>query len=662
MCAMDCHQHTPSYLALSIFVEKDLSMKTPASSEQKATRMHIVLPLCALLLLAMLGLQPSGHATAASSSTAEQAFTQASQESGVPVEVLKALCQMEGHMSMHAGQPSVSEGYGCMNLVHTATTDGCKALAENRGDVCTHHFTRKQIDTLGHAAQLLGVSSDQIKSDFATNIRAGAAILHEQAIAHSSTHTLPTQLPDWYDAVAAYSNATVPSTATMYADAAFKLIQSGFTATTDSGETITLAPQSVAPKHTNLSVSASATSSSSLPAGCTTAKAEYAPAINCILDQKTHDCNTTADNQPCNYESANRPQDLDISRIVIHDIEGSAQAALATFQDATSAVSTHYIVDTDGTVYQVLRNEDIGYQAGNYWYNQHSIGIEHTGFDATGYQWYNATQYLASAKLVAYLINQYHIPFNHDYIVSHGTIPSPTLGTSPNHVDPGPYWLWEYYGKLIAQQHVPLPPVSRHAGLVTLLPPTGRKPFGPNGTETQDNFNFFSLYTGPSTTSGLIPHTGNTSDITDETTNVETAISYYYSDRKLDEAGTGKIMYKIWYGELDQPDATPPNNQYAHAKQAWLAVPAGSAIEGIGSGNVVSLNQQGASVAPIYGRPLTQAAGYQKDQIGEAPTGALFVSAATATITEDDGTHTEWSEINFNHRQAWVPTSEVTKA
>ncbi len=638
-------------------------MKTPASSEQKATRLHIVLPLCALLLLAMLGLQPSGHATAASSSTAEQAFTQASQESGVPVELLKALCQMEGHLSMHGGIPSVGEGYGCMNLVHTETTDGCKVMIENRGDACTHHFTRRQIDTLGHSAQLLGVSSDQIKSDFATNIRAGAAILHEQAIAHSSTHTLPTQLSDWYDAVAAYSNATVPATATMYADAVFKLIQSGFTATTDSGETITLAPQSVTPKHTtNLSVNASATSSSTLPAGCTTAKAEYAPAINCIIDQATHDCNTVASDQPCNYESANRPQDLDISRIVIHDIEGSALAALATFQDASSAVSTHYIVDTDGTVYQVLRNEDIGYQAGNYWYNQHSIGIEHTGFDATGYQWYNATEYLASAKLVAYLINQYHIPFNHDYIVSHGTIPSPTLGTSPNHVDPGPYWLWEYYGKLIAQQHVPLPPVSRHAGLVTLLPPTGRKPFGPNGTETQDNFNFFSLYTGPSTTSGLIPHTGNTSDITDETTNVETAISYYYSDRKLDEAGTGKIMYKIWYGELDQPDATPPNNQYAHAKQAWLAVPAGSAIEGIGSGNVVSLNQQGASVAPIYGRPLTQAAGYQKDQIGEAPIGALFVSAASATITEDDGTHTQWSEINFNHRQAWVPTSEVTKA
>lgn len=620
------------------------------------TRLPMLLLLGALLLLIMPGLQPLDHAVAASPSTAEQAFRQASQESGVPAELLKALCQMEGHLSMHDGVPSVGEGYGCMNLVHT-DTDGCKAMLENRGDACTHHFTRRQIDTLGHAAQLLHVSSQQIKTDFATNIRAGAAILREKALALSSTHTLPTKLADWYGSVAAYSNATVPSTASLYADAVFKLLQSGFSGTTDNGESVTLQAQSVTPNHATMS-----TRNSTLPTGCTSSKAEYTPAINCILDPQTHDCNTVASDQPCNYESANRPQDLNITHIVIHDIEGSALAALATFQDPTSAVSTHYIVDTDGTVYQVLRNEDIGYQAGNYWYNQHSIGIEHAGFDATGYQWYNATQYLASAKLVAYLIKQYHIPFNHDYIVSHGTIPSPTLGTAPNHVDPGPYWLWEYYGKLILEQKAALPPISRHEGLVTLFPPTGRKPFGPNGTETQDNFNFFSLYRGPSTTSGLIPHSGDATDITDEATNVESTISYYYSERQVDQAGTGKIMYKIWYGEEDQPKATPPTNHYAHAKQAWLAVPGGTAIEGIGSGNVVFVNQSNASVAPIYGRPATQAAGYKTYQIGEAPNGAIFVSAATATITEDNGTQTRWYEINFNHRQAWVPASEITKA
>jgi hypothetical protein len=605
----------------------------------------------------MAGALPSNSAVAASTTTAEQAFTQASQETGVPSELLKAICEIEGNLSMHGGAPSVSEGYGCMNLIQQTDTDGCKAILENKGDACTHHFTRRQIDTLDQAAQLLHVSSAQIKTDFAINIRAGAWILRTQALALSSTHTLPTTLANWYGTVAAYSNATVPSTSSMYADAVFKLLQTGFTAQTDQGDNVTLPAQTVTSNRATMNVK-----SSTLPVGCTNSPAEYAPAINCILDPATHDCNVVADNQPCNYESANRPQDLAITHIVIHDVEGSALAALATFQDPNSAVSAHYIIDTDGTIYQVLRNQDIGYHAGNYWYNQHSIGIEHAGFDADGYKWYNATQYLASAKLVAYLIKKYHIPFDHNHIVSHGTIPSPFLAVAPNHVDPGPYWLWEYYGKLILQQEVPLPAPTLHSGLVTLFPASGRRPFGPHGTETQDNFNLFSLYVGPSTASGLIPHSGDATDITDETTNIETAITYYYSDKQIDQAGTGKIMYKIWYGEEDQPGAPYPANHYAHAKQAWLAVPFGAALEGIGSGRAVSLNQQSASVAPVYGRPATQAAGYSNYQIGEAPNGAIFVSGYTATITEADGTQTLWYEINYNHRQAWVPASEITKA
>ncbi len=72
----------------------------------------------------------------------------------------------------------------------------------------------------------------------------------------------------------------------------------------------------------------------------------------------------------------------------------------------------HYVVDTDGTVYQCLREKDIAFQNGNFWYNQRTIGIEHVGVDATGYQWYNATEYLGSAQLTAYLLTKYNIPFS----------------------------------------------------------------------------------------------------------------------------------------------------------------------------------------------------------------------------------------------------------
>ncbi|QBD76690.1 N-acetylmuramoyl-L-alanine amidase [Ktedonosporobacter rubrisoli] len=609
----------------------------------------------ALLLLSALGVwNVAGRAHAAPSGDAEQVFAQASQETGVPSDLLKAICQMEGHMHMHSGSPNIGDGYGCMNLVHT-DADGCQAQLSNAGLPCTHHFTRRQINTLDHAAQLMHVSQEQIKSDFATNIRAGAWILREDAQKASSSHSLPTNLADWYGAVAAYSNATVSSTATMYADAVYKLIQNGFTATTDQGATVSLQAQAVTPHRQTYIAPRDA-----LPTGCQQQGAEYGPAINCILDPQKYDCNKVADNQPCNYDSANRPTDLPITHIVIHDVEGSALSALATFQDPTFAVSAHYIIDTDGTVYQAVRHEDIAFQAGNFWYNQHSIGIEHAGYDKDGYLWYNAAEYLASAKLVAFLIEKYHIPFDHDHIVSHGTIPSPNLQVAPNHVDPGPYWLWEYYAKLtLGELFSPLAKRTRQ-GFVTLIPPSGRRPLGPHGTETKDNFNFFYLYTEPSTKSDLIPHQPDKPTEWNETDTVESLISYYYTDKKPDEAGSGMMMYKIWYGTEDQASTQGPQGQYAHAKEAWLAAPRDGVLEGFGLGQPVVLHQNNASVLPIYGRPAATEQDWKGDQIGEAPDKAVFISAYTDREVASDGSQTLWYEINFNHRQAWVLANEVT--
>jgi hypothetical protein len=88
-------------------------------------------------------------------------------------------------------------------------------------------------------------------------------------------------------------------------------------------------------------------------------------------------------------------------------------------------------------------------------------------------------------------------------------------------------------------------------------------------------------------------------------------------------------------------------------------VPKGAAVESQCSGNPVVLQQSSASVIPVYGRPATLAAGYANYQLGEAPAGAIFISAYTASITEADGTQTLWYEINYNHRQAWVLASNI---
>src|SRR5262245_30179558 len=69
-----------------------------------------------------------------------------------------------------------------------------------------------------------------------------------------------------------------------------------------------------------------------------------------------------------------------INRIVIHEAEGSATATWSWFQNPAAQASAHYVVDTDASVIQMLRDQDIGWHAGNWSYNQTSIGIEQAGF------------------------------------------------------------------------------------------------------------------------------------------------------------------------------------------------------------------------------------------------------------------------------------------
>ncbi|MEO7021649.1 MAG: peptidoglycan recognition family protein [Ktedonobacteraceae bacterium] len=598
---------------------------------------RLVVPALVVLVFSLLLIGfGSGGLTAASAAgvSANTAFTQAASESGVPVSVLKTLCYMEGRLSMHGGSPSIDNGYGCMHLVKN-----------------------QHADTLDQAAGLLHVSVNQVKSDLTTNIRGGAAVLHAEAVQTSSTHSLPTSLAGWYGEIANYSHATLHSTALMYADAFYKLLNSGFNAQTDTGELVTVAAQTVKP---DIATAAAFSNSATLPAGCSAiSTGDYPAAVNCILDPAIFDCTpATAVYPPCNYEQrTDAGYPLPVNFVVIHDTEGSLQSALDVFQNTDPKTShgsaANYIVDSDGTVYQMVHDVAFTYNVGNYWYNQHSVGIEHVGFDATGFQWYNAAQYLGSAKLVAYLLTKYHIPLDRNHVVAHGTVPAPFSG-GINHVDPGPYWMWDYYFDQIHQQGVAFPKKGHVRHTVELHT---KKYLSKGGIESPADFNFYSLYNGPSTASGLIPHASVGTDITDETDNIEADMTYYYVAKVKDQAGTGDMMYEIWYGEADHvQDPTYPSDStyYADAKLAWVAVPRGTDVTE-GMDTLVTLKQSGSAVADVFGDPITRTDGLFL--IGDAPNGAVFVSGYKVV---EDGATAVWYEINFNHRQAWVPASEVT--
>jgi N-acetylmuramoyl-L-alanine amidase-like protein len=528
---------------------------------------------------------------------------------GVPASLLEAICYFEGHLSDHGGAPSSAGGYGCMDLTRNS-----------------------HLDTLDQAAKLVGAPVRSVRSSMSLNIAAAAAVLRADAIALSSAHRAPTTLGGWYGAIAEYSGAG-HSIALMYADQVYRILREGLTAIAPTGEVVRIAPTAVT---ADTATAAHVGTTSALPANCTSNPgADYLSAYNCIVPPSY---------AGVTYDTANRPSDLPVLGITIHDTEETLDNTIATFWNQSNGVSIHYVVDTDGTVYQCLHEKDVAFQNGNFWYNQRTIGIEHVGVDATGYQWYNAAEYLGSAKLVAYLLTKYHIPLDHEHVMSHGTTPAPSLSTSPNHVDPGPYWLWDYYLGLINQQNVPFNTGPAPAGVIRLNPASGQQPGGSGGAETTGNFNFFYLYTQPSTASPRLPAKGSAGDITDVSNNVETMLGYDTLAQQPDAAGTGDTMYEIWYG------ATLSSSSWsATGTKAWIAVPPGTAEQGYGA--VVTLSGKGGKKASIYGKP----GGTSSNVIGSTPSGSAYLSPWSVTVSG-----AAWHAINYNHRQAWVPNSEVT--
>lgn len=141
-----------------------------------------------------------------------------------------------------------------------------------------------------------------------------------------------------------------------------------------------------------------------------------------------------------NYTVANRPYTSVIDKVVVHVTQGSWSGAVNWFQDPHSGVTAHYTVrSSDGFVAQSVREKDIAWHAGNWLYNQTSIGVEHEGY-VSDPKWFTEAMYDSSARLTAYLCNKYLIPIDRDHIVGHVEVPYPN-----NHYDPGSYWNWFKY-------------------------------------------------------------------------------------------------------------------------------------------------------------------------------------------------------------------------
>jgi N-acetyl-anhydromuramyl-L-alanine amidase AmpD len=129
-----------------------------------------------------------------------------------------------------------------------------------------------------------------------------------------------------------------------------------------------------------------------------------------------------------------------ITHVVLHTIEGSATSAQHWFRNRRAKVSAHYIVDFDGSLTQMVRDQDLAWHARGF--NTSSIGIEHAGYAGRN-QWTDA-QYRGSARLTRWLCDTYGIPKDRKHIIGHVEVPRTT-----HKVDPGRYFNWDYYMRLV---------------------------------------------------------------------------------------------------------------------------------------------------------------------------------------------------------------------
>ena len=336
-----------------------------------------------------------GSVLAQATPSVRRDFEVAAERYGVPVELLLAMGYVNTMWEMPAPSPFDPED------LHGSGTYGILQLRRTPSE-----------DTLGKAATLTGLSIEKLKSDRASNILGGAAVLAEMA-----GENKPSGLNGWYDIVADYEGS--PG----YANEVYGVLEDGAAKETLGGERVSLS------SHPEAEQQAVPTSRSS----------GEAPGSTWYGNNKGEN-RTNASRGPAK-----------IDKIVVHVGQGDYWAIINWFRhpDNTGS-SAHYTVSKQGAVGQSVKEEDIAWHAGWWETNKASIGIEHAGY-VNDPSWFTEDMYRASARLAAYLSKRYGIPLDRRHIIGHHEVPGcPGKGGGIHcHTDPGNNWKWGKYMDLI---------------------------------------------------------------------------------------------------------------------------------------------------------------------------------------------------------------------
>lgn len=581
--------------------------------------------------------------------TLQAAFTSAAQEFGVPQAVLLGVAYNESRWEQHGGDPSAAGGYGIMHLTDIAGLapsakggEADRTPVDRTGDPSLH--------TLATAAALLGRTPATLQQDPLQNIRGGAALLAQYA--RDTVGSVPADPAAWYGAVAKYSGSHETAVALDFADQVYRTIQQGAARTTSDGQTVGLAASSVTPD--------TATAQPLHLHPTDGGNPECPVQVACNFVPAYYGQNTASDPTDYgNYDIAFRGMTAPAVRyIVIHDTEENYNTTLRWFQNPNAYVTANYVVrSADGLVTQMVPTHDIAWQAGDWYVNMHSIGIEHEGYALQGATWYTESMYRSSAALVRYLCQRYNIPMDRAHIFGHDEIPSlSTYRLRGQHWDPGPYWDWAHFMELlgapISPTRVPLQPNT------LVIKPTFSTNQPPVAGQPAQPANFVELHTAPSADSPLLA---------DPILGTPSRAAYYWGDKAV----TGQQFVPA--GHQGDWDAI-----YYGGQVAWFHNP-GHQNTLPGYAQLVRPHVGRGSI-PVYGAAWPEDSAMPA-RIGTLPLRELYRIPAGQTYvvldritsdyydaqvyTLDGGTSTEvpgtqvFYRIQFNHRFVFVKAGDV---
>jgi hypothetical protein len=332
---------------------------------------------------------------------------------------------------------------------------------------------------------------------------------------------------------------------------------------------------------------------------------------------------------------------------------------------------------------QFVFNHDIAYHAGNYWFNQHSIGIEHVGFADSPDGWYTQRMYDASAQLAGYLAWIYGIPIDRAHILGHDNVPAPAQSfVAGMHWDPGQWWDWPYYlsrvGYYYAQwSNGAAPPAAEVPSGATapaeaIRTVTTGSEFSTAGDipawSAGAHFNFTDVYADANgvPSSELVLGASDPASWTSPTTydardfacdNLPAPIpnggGTWSEDRNSDLRAKAEVgLAYARTGTYTDAVGVLWDRINFNGVSGWIRD-----SETMAGWGVMVTFKGGASPTTVYGKPILTSVICSDATSLAQRSGQRYVAQAQRI---DASTGTVWYEIAYGHRLVWVPSSEVS--